>query len=108
MQVLSQWVWGYGAETLYLSGDPGDADATGLWTHFELHEFLPLELASAAPEEVAELTPRFRLSTSGLGLKSCISSKLPGCASAPDLEATPGTGKARSQRLQLWLHVGIT
>lgn len=59
MQVLSQWVWGWGAETLYLSGDPGDADATGLWTHFELQELLPLELASAAPEGVAELTPTF-------------------------------------------------
>lgn len=59
MQVLSHWVWGWGAETLYLSGDPGDADATGLWTHFELKEFLPFELASAAPEGVAELTPTF-------------------------------------------------
>lgn len=43
-----------------------------------------------------------------MGLKSCISNKLPGGASALDLEATPGAGRARSQRLQLGLHVGIT
>ena len=34
MWVLSPWVWGWGAETPYLSRDPGHADATSLWTHF--------------------------------------------------------------------------
>lgn len=59
MQVLSQWVWGWGLRPCISHAIPGMLTLLVCGPIFELQEILILELASAAPEGLAELTPTF-------------------------------------------------
>ena len=51
---------------------------------FDLQEILILELASAAPEGLAELTPTFPIQEVWVGLTDSMSNKFPGDADAAD------------------------